>query len=183
MAIPRFTIENAVLLVVDFQQRLLPTIDAHERVVERAGVLIDGCRALGVPIIVTEQYPDGLGPTVETIRSKLAGDQPIDEKLKFSAAVAQVRRRLEALGRSYVVLCGVETHVCVLQTALDLSAAGYVVAITEDAVGSRRPSDHASALRRLSQIGAIPTTSESLLLELVHEAGTDVFKSILPIIR
>lgn len=183
MAIPRFTVDNSVLLVVDFQERLLPTIDGHERIVERAGVLIDGCRVLGVPIIVTEQYPDGLGRTVEAIRAKLADDQPIDEKLKFSAAVARVRQRLVAMARTNVVLCGIETHVCVLQTALDLSASGYVLAISEDAVGSRRPVDHDAALKRLGQIGAISTTSDSVLLELVHEAGTDVFKSILPIIK
>lgn len=183
MANPRFTIENTVLLVVDFQQRLLPTIDERERVVDRAGVLIDGCRVLGVPIIVTEQYPEGLGPTVEAIRSKLDPDQPIDQKLKFSAAVARVRQRLEEMGRSHVVICGVETHVCVLQTALDLSGSGYVVAIAEDAVGARRPLDHTTALHRLRQLGAIPTTCESALLEMVHEAGTDIFKSILPLIR
>ena len=183
MAIPRIKHDTAVLLVVDLQEKLLPVIDQHERVTERAGLLIEGFARLDLPIMVTEQYPDGLGPTVESIRAKLPADQQIDAKLKFSAAIEPIRKRLETLGRTVVVLCGVETHVCVLQTALDLAAAGYVVAVATDAIGSRKPHDHQTALHRLTQAGVLQTTAESALLEIIFEAGTESFKSILPLIK
>lgn len=183
MAIPRLDIDHTVLLVVDFQERLLPTIDGHERVAQRAGVLISGCRVLGVPAVVTEQYPAGLGHTVPAIHDALSGCVKPVEKLKFSACVAEVRERLAAMGRRTVLLCGIETHVCVMQTALDLAAEGYVVAVTSDATGSRRPDDHEAGLIRMRQAGILQVSTEMALMELTREAGTERFKSLLPIIK
>lgn len=183
MAIPRLTIDQTVLLVVDLQEKLLSVMRQADHVIDRSGVLISGCRALGVPIVVTEQYPAGLGPTVPAIRAKLADDQRIVEKLKFSAAVADVREALESLGCTTVLVCGIEAHVCVLQSALDLAEAGYVVAVAEDAIDSRRVQDGDAALRRMAQCGVVATTAESALLEMVGEAGTTEFGAILPLIR
>ena len=150
---------------------------------EQCGKLIDGAKALGLPVLATEQYPTGLGPTVGPIRERLEDDVPIVEKLKFSAFVEDIREQLAELGRRTVLLCGIEAHVCVLQTALDLAAAGYVTAVAGDAIGSRRPVDGDLALRRLTEPEIVPVSVEMALLELAHEAGTDRFKAVLPIIK
>ena len=183
MAIARLTIDNTVLLIVDLQERLLPVIDERERVVGQSGRLIDGCGVLGVPMLATEQYRKGLGATVPEIADRWPAGTKVTEKLKFSACVEPVRRELAELGRRTVLICGVETHVCVMQTALELADNGYVVAVAADAVGSRRASDRALALGRMTQAGVVAVSVEMALLEMVHEAGTDRFRSILPIIK
>ena len=183
MAIPRLKVDDVVLLVIDFQEKLLPHIENHESITHRAKVLIEACKKLGLPILATEQYRKGLGPTVGPIAEALGDDvQPI-EKLKFSAAIEQVRQTLAGLGRRTVLLCGIETHVCVLQTALDLAAVGYVVAVAGDATGSQRSADRELALARLTQAGIVPVSAEMAILEMVHEAGTERFKAILPLLK
>lgn len=183
MAIPRFKLEDAALLVIDVQERLLPAIDEHDRVERQVGRLIDGANVLGLPILVTEQYRKGLGVTVPSIAKKLTSAVCNHEKLKFSACIEPVRQQLAELGRHSVIVCGIEAHVCVLQTCLDFAQKGYVVGVAEDAVGSRHEPDRAAALARMRQAGVIPTTVESVLLELVHEAGTERFKAMLPVIK
>lgn len=183
MPIPRLNIDDTVLLVIDLQVRLLPVITDHEQVVAQSARLIDGCRALGLPMIATEQYRKGLGPTTPAIADRWTADTPVIEKLKFSACVEPVRRQLAELGRRTVLLCGIEAHVCVMQTALELAESGFVVAVAGDALGSRRPADRELALWRMMQAGIVPVSVEMALLEMVHEAGTERFKSVLPIIR
>ena len=183
MPIPRLTQPGVAVLVVDMQAKLLPKMKQSERIAARTGILLDGCRALGVPILATEQYKKGLGDTVPGIAERLTDALCVEEKLKFSACIEPVRQALtEAQARS-VLVCGIETHVCVLQTCLDLAEAGYVTFIAADACSSRAKVDHEWALRRLIQAGIVPTTVESALLELVHEAGTDAFRKILELIR
>jgi nicotinamidase-related amidase len=173
---------RAALLVVDLQDKLLPTIHDADAVVRQSERLIRGFATLDLPVMATEQNPTRLGPTVEPIAAALPpGDRP--SKLKFSACVEDVRKWLEAQRRDTVVLCGIESHVCVLQTALELLSLGMVVAVAVDAVGSRRPLDHGVAMQRMVAAGVIPVTVEMALLELVHEAGTDRFKRILPLIK
>ena len=183
MALPRFRCPQTALLVVDVQEKLLPHIHEHERVLAQVCRLVDGAGLLRLPVLVTEQYRKGLGPTVDELASRLESPAVRCEKMTFSAAVDAVRQCLETVQARSVVLCGIESHVCVLQTALDLMDSGLVVGVAADAIGSRRPADHDPALRRMVQAGAIPTTVESLLMELVCEAGTPLFKSILPLIR
>ena len=189
MSPPRLTLEQTVLLVVDLQEKLLPIIEGSERVVKQTARLIRGCAALGVPIIATEQYPQGLGPTVQPIRSLLlpgAGPvpgAPVVSKVKFSASVEDVRKWIAQTGRTTVLLAGIESHVCIMQTALDLTASGHVVAVATDAIGSSRRSDHETAMLRLVQAGVIPVTVEMALLEMVHEAGTSRFKAVLPVLK
>jgi nicotinamidase-related amidase len=183
MPIPRFEPERTALLVVDVQEKLLPLIEGAARVERQCVQLIRGCTAVGVPVIATEQYPKGLGPTVAGIRAALPPGTHIESKMKFSACVEGVRRKLQEWGSTHILVCGIETHVCISQTVLDLMDAGFVVGIVEDAVGSRSPSDHAVGLRRMEHAAAVPVSVEMALFELVHEAGTDRFKAMLPIVK
>ncbi|MBI1335898.1 MAG: isochorismatase family protein [Phycisphaera sp.] len=183
MPIPRLNPDSCALLVVDMQEKLLPAMHEPDRVLQRVGVLVDGFRVLNKPIIVTEQYPRGLGRTVPQLRDRLPQGTLPGEKLKFSACIEPVRKQLSDKMVRSVVVCGIEAHVCVLQTCLDLANLGFVVFVAHDAVSSRKAIDRDTALRRLEQAGVVPTTAESVLLELVHEAGTDAFKSVLPIIK
>lgn len=186
-----FDSTKALLMVIDIQERLTPSIDEHERVVQRTNILIRAARVLGMPIMLTEQYKKGLGPTIPIIDAALHDDaQPTAkllgpyEKLAFGClgddAIAQA---LSCSGKQHLLLCGIETHVCVLQTALKALADGYVVFLAEDALGSRRASDRETALRRMIQAGAIPATVEMLVMEALFEAKGDSFKQILPLLK
>lgn len=183
MAISRLRLDATALLVIDVQEKLLPHMHNAAQVVAQSGRLIDGAKALGVPILVTEQYRKGLGVTVPELGQRLADAVCNVEKLKFSACVEPIREELGRLGVRAVLVCGIEAHVCVLQSCLDLAEAGYIVAVALDAIGSRRSEDHAAAVQRMVQAQIVPTTVESALLELVHEAGTSRFKAVLPIIK
>jgi len=183
MAIPRFDPKCTALLVVDLQPRLLGVIDGAARVITKSEKLTRGAVALGLPVLVTEQYPEKLGETIPEIAAALPEGTDRHAKLKFSACTTEVRHALAATGCRCVLIVGIEAHVCVLQTALDLAESGYIVGVVEDAVGSRRPEDRETALFRLRQAGVIPLTVEMILLEMVGEAGTEPCKSILPLIR
>jgi nicotinamidase-related amidase len=179
--------DDTVLLVVDMQERLVPVVRNPERLLWNVGRLLEGAKILGVPAIATEQYPRGLGATVPVIAERLAavGDgQPLPAKLTFSAyGCPEVRQQLATLGRPNVLVCGIETHVCVLQTALDLGHAGYRVFLAEDAVESRSEGDRRVALRRLESSGVTLTTVESTLFEWCVEAGTPAFKQISQLVK
>ncbi len=174
--------EDSVLLVVDLQEKLLPVIEHHDVIAATSGKLIRGADILAVPVLATEQYPQGLGSTQEAIREKL-GDRPCIEKTRFSACVDPVLDHLTELGRPHVVVCGIETHVCVLQTVLDLLRLGYIPCVCVDAVGSRRGQDHRVGLERMRSSGAVLTTLESLLFEWLGQAGTGAFKQVLPLVK
>lgn len=182
-SIPRLDVKHTALLVVDVQEKLLPLIHEHERVLDQTVKLVDGALALGLPVIATEQYPKGLGATVPSLAGRLEQAKGVYEKVLFSALIEPVRQDLDALQARSVLVCGIEAHICILQTCLDLARAGFVPFVVADAVSSRRLEDKAVAMQRLTQADVIPTTVESALLELVHEAGTPQFKAILPLIR
>ncbi len=183
MAIPRLEPDGTALLVVDVQERLLPAMHNSADVERQVGRMIDGANVLGLPILVTEQYRKGLGLTVPSLADRLKSAVCVEEKLKFSACVEPVIAALEQRSIRSVVVVGIEAHVCVMQSCLDLAELGYVVAAAVDAIGSRRLADQSAAVDRLVQAGVIPTTVESALLEMTHEAGTDRFKAILPVIK
>jgi isochorismate hydrolase len=181
--VERLDRSRAQLLIVDIQERLLPQITGHESVVAQAERMIRAAAALELPVTVSEQYPKGLGPTVPVIRAAAEGAARF-EKMTFSfCGDAKCRERIAALSRPQVLLVGIETHVCVLQTALDLLEMHMTPYVLADAVGSRRPVDHSVALDLLRQAGAVVTTVESVIFRLVREAGTELFKRILPIVR
>jgi len=169
--------EDTALLVVDVQERLAAAMqpEALGRMLTRLGALIEGARVLGLPIAVTEQYPNGLGHTLPAIRDRL-GDVPVIEKLKFSALDEVIRRRLS--GRRQVVVAGMETHVCVYQTVRDLIAEGRHPTLCIDAVLSRKTVDREVGLELARAAGATLSSVEAVLFDLLGAAGTPEFKQI-----
>lgn len=179
----RLEIEECAAVIVDVQERLLPVISGQEHLVARLQALIGGLLSLDVPMTYTEQYPKGLGRTVSTIDSLLEEIDPI-EKLSFSCYGADsFREWVREADCQAMIIAGIETHVCVLQTSLDLIEDGITPVIVTDAVSSRHEHDSATALTRLASAGAILTTTESILFELLEEAGTDTFKRISAIVK
>lgn len=168
--------DDTALLVVDVQEKLIPLVRGQATIVWNIRRLIDGAKALGVTAFATEQYPRALGPTVSPL-VELFDDVP--EKLSFSCGGCEpFTTRLKASERYKVLITGVETHVCVQQTALDLMTDGYQVYLAIDAVGARHELDHTTALRRLETCGANLTTTEAALFEWCEVAGTKEFKQI-----
>lgn len=167
---------RAALVVVDVQDGFR-SYDSFADVAAAAGRLVEGAKILEVPIIATEQYPKGLGHTA--VEVGLPGDATRVEKSVFSAVRAD---GFNLAGRNQVLLCGIEAHVCVLQTALDLLDRGVSVQIVTDAVGSRHPHDREVGLTRLDRAGATMTTVEAALLELCERAGTPEFKAVQKVI-
>src|SRR5438105_1797091 len=165
---------DTALLVIDVQERLMTKIPGADALVRNIAFLIDGARLLHMPVLATEQYPKGLGPTVPELARRLP-ERP--DKVAFSCcAVPSVTDTLHREARPKVVLAGIETHVCVLQTALDLLAQDFRVYVPIDAVGSRNAIDQDVTLRRLERAGAILTTSETAVFEWVGGAGHPQFK-------
>jgi nicotinamidase-related amidase len=171
---------DSALVVIDIQERLAPAIHDTDRVVAAAGWLMDVAAQLKVPIHLTEQYPKGLGATVAALRTRVDAAQ-IHQKTHFSwwraGGVADI------LTRDQVMLAGTEAHVCVLQTALDLVAAGYHVFVVEDAVGSRRLADKQCGLERMRAAGCTIVTREMVAFEWLAQAGTDAFRAVQPMLR
>lgn len=183
MATPRLHDPKTAVLVVDMQEKLLPHMHNHQRLTEQVTRLLQGANALGLAVLFTEQHPKGLGHTVAPLAELLSGAVCRHEKLKFSACTQPIREALARRGIRSVVVCGVEAHVCVLHTCLDLADNGFLAAVAVDAIGSRRPIDQDTAVTRMVQANILPTTVESSLLEFVQEAGSERFKAVLPILR
>jgi nicotinamidase-related amidase len=173
--------DDSALLVVDVQEKLIAAIPNAARIVWNIRRLIDGAKILGLPVVASEQYPRGLGPTVATLAQRL---DRIPEKLTFSCAgVPELVRDFRDAGRHKILVVGIEAHVCVQQTALDLLAAGFRVYIAADAIGSRHELDCQIALRRLDSSGVTLTTAEAALFEWCERAGTSEFKQISTLVR
>jgi nicotinamidase-related amidase len=171
---------RSALVLIDVQERLFPHVHEHERVLARMELLLFAAQLLQIPLLVTEQYPRGLGNTIEEIRKTLPGVPPLT-KVDFSCVPAPgFREQLSSLHRNQVVLAGIETHVCVAQTALDLAAQGESVFVVADATASRRPLDAQIALQRLEQSGLTVTTAEAVVFEWLRRAGTEEFRAIQP---
>lgn len=170
-------------LVIDIQEKLYPHMDQKEELLRRTSILLEGFRVLDIPIVLTEQYPKGLGPTLEAI-SSLLGKEPVFEKISFSCCgEAAVSDRLKSMERPILILCGIEAHVCVLQTVVDLREEGYAVVVVEDCISSRNPEDKRVAVDRMRSEGAIISTCESVLFELARVAGTEEFKAISRLVK
>jgi nicotinamidase-related amidase len=168
--------EDSALLVVDAQVKLLEIIPGRERIIWNIRRLLDAAAALGVPVAATEQYPDRLSPTVPELKERI-GSAP--DKLCFSACVCgEIFERWKADQRSRVLVCGIETHVCVLQTALDLVASGFETYVAVDALGARYAVDHETALRRMEMAGVILSTTETAMFEWCRTAEAPEFKTI-----
>lgn len=182
----RFHRESAVLVIIDVQERLAPVM--HERFEMEKNIerLIRGAHVLGVPVLVTEQYVKGLGRTVEPLRAALeetCGYRPIGKNCFSAHGCEPFAAQLAALERRQVILAGIEAHVCVFQTALDLLPAGLTVAVAADAVSSRTARNREIALQRLTAEGVLLSSTEMALFELLGAAGTEEFRAVSKIIK
>jgi len=178
--------KDSVLVVIDVQERLMPVIHDRFDVEKNIERLIRGAHILGVPTIVTEQYVKGLGPTVEPLRNALnetSGYRPIEKNCFSAHGCAPFAAQLAALDRRQIIIAGVETHVCVYQTVLDLLAEQRNVWIVADAVSSRTPRNRDLALQRMTSEGAKLASTEMVLFELLVTAGTDEFRAISRLVK
>ena len=177
---------RAQLLVVDVQDRLLPAMHEGAQMVERCAILMQAAQQLGIPVTISEQYRKGLGATVARL-DVIRGEAPVMEKMHFSCAddpaiAAHVNAGARA-GRDQLVICGIEAHVCVTQSALGFAKMNVAVTVVADAVTSRRPESVAVALARLSAAGVTIANTEMALFEWLHQAGTPEFKELSKLIR
>lgn len=184
----RFTLnqEEAVLLIIDIQERLAPAIHDQASVIDRTLILIQAAAEMNMPVVMTEQYPRGLGATVPAIRDLLAERLPEVrpfEKLTFTALTPEVAAALSATGRKKVIVVGMETHVCVFQTVRHLLSEGYQVFLPRDAVSSRTAENRENALQQMAAMGAVITNSETVIFDLLKVAGTPLFKTISKLIK
>lgn len=174
---------TACLLVIDVQEKFQSAISAFDSVADRCATLVKGFAALSLPVLVSEQYPKGLGQTAVSIRESCPQWNPI-QKITFSCArTAEFVDRLESLDRNSIVVCGIESHVCVNQTVCDLLVSGYSVHIVTDAIASRKNSDYQTAIEKMKTAGAFLTTTEMCLFELLATAEAPQFKLIQSLIR
>jgi nicotinamidase-related amidase len=166
---------RAALIVVDVQEGFRKAVPDFDRVARATATLIEGADAIGIPVLVTEQYPKGLGDTAPEVAEHLPEGTRRLEKVVFSAADAE---GFDLGGRDQALVCGIETHVCVNQTALDLLGFGVEVQVAEDAVGSRTEENKRVGLHKMERAGAVMTSVETALFELLGRAGTDEFKRV-----
>jgi nicotinamidase-related amidase len=179
----RIATDNTAAVIVDVQKRLFHYVQEHEHLAVNLITLIRGLQVMAIPVLRTQQYTRGLGPTVEAVDEAL-GDVPIIEKISFSCCDEPVfNEALQQTGRRQIVLAGIEAHVCILQTALDLGDAGYTPVVVADCISSRKEHDRQIALERMRSEGIPVVTYESLLFELCRYAGNDTFRAILDLIK
>lgn len=171
--------EHAAAIVVDYQEKLVPVMNDKDILLHNSCILLEGLRTLDVPMVITQQYTKGLGMTVREITEATGTAEYID-KISFTAYDC-VKDKISA--KKYIIVCGIEAHICVLQTIIDLKEAGFVPVLVADCISSRKESDKQVALERARQEGAIVTTYESLLFELLKVAGTETSKKIQKLIR
>ncbi len=179
----RIKASESCLLVVDVQERLAPVMENPRQVLYGGAILMRAAQRLAIPILVTEQYPKGLGPTMVDLRG-LAPEGSIFEKTHFAGTEEPgFLDRLRAFGRRQVVMAGIESHICVTQTALGLLEAGFEVFVVADACSSRRLESYQAAMRRLGAAGARLVTVEMVVFEWLFKAGTDEFKELSALIK
>ncbi|MBM7866453.1 isochorismatase family protein [Heliobacterium gestii] len=174
---------EAVLMVIDIQERLVPAIAQGQRVIDRTAILITVAERLGIPIIAIEMYPKGLGKTVAPLADKLQAADRF-EKVTFSALTEDVRSCLAAMeGRRKVIVAGMETHVCVFQSVRDLLRQDYLPFVAADAVGSRSTANNANGLDLMREMGAVITNVETIFFDLMQRAATPLFRELSPLIK
>ncbi|MGZ5332411.1 MAG: isochorismatase family protein [Solirubrobacterales bacterium] len=180
MTAPKLDPKRAALIVVDVQEAFRKAVPEFEDVAAASAVLVRGADAVGIPITVTEQYPKGLGATVEEVAGHLPGDVTPLEKLRFSAAEAD---GFDLAGRDQALVCGIETHVCVNQTVLDLIDQGVEVHVARDAVGSRTAENRELGLAKMEGAGAVVTSVETALFELLGGSDHEAFKQVQALVK
>jgi nicotinamidase-related amidase len=182
----RLTRADTVLIVIDVQEKLMPVIDGHELVARNIDRLVRGCKALDVPALLTEQYVKGLGATIDSVKrafEETSGYEPIEKSTFSGYGCAEFVTALRLLQKKHVIVAGIETHVCVYQTVMDLLANGYQATIAADAAGSRAASNKEIALRRMAAEGVKLSSTEMALFEMLGEAGTDEFRAVSKLVK
>lgn len=174
--------EEAVLMVIDIQERLAPVMKYRDQVIQNTNILVAVATNLGIPVIVTEQYPQGLGKTVPEIGSNLSTASTY-EKITFSGWTEDVAAALDRLGRRKIIVTGMETHVCVFQTVRELLANNYQVFVAGDAVCSRTKGNYLNSLSLMSLMGAVIVNTETVFFDLMKKANTPEFRKLLPLIK
>jgi nicotinamidase-related amidase len=183
----RFFLERdkAVLVVIDVQEKLCVAMDEGvlKQLVKNIGILLDSAAELNIPVLVTEQYVKGLGATLPELKEKGTA-AACSEKMTFSCCGStEFVDALKATGRTQVIISGMETHVCVLQTVIELREAGLDVHVVKDAVMSRSKQNWQTAIQAMTLAGAVPTCTESVVFQLLKVAGTDEFKKLSKLVR
>ncbi|NTV77655.1 MAG: isochorismatase family protein [Clostridiales bacterium] len=180
----RISIEDTLVLFIDFQEKLVPVVKEKEALLKNTEIFIKGLNLLEVPMIITRQYPKGLGDTVASIKNCLDANTSTMDKITFSCMDDEnIAKKIAMSGRKTIIVCGIEAHICVLQTVIDLIENGYRVFLAEDCISSQRNHDLLAGKKRAYIEGAIPATCESLLFELTRKAGTTTFKEISKLVK
>lgn len=175
---------KAVLVVIDIQERLVPAMpqDVYLRLRETVGMLVNGAGLFGIPVLTTEQYPKGIGHTVSELAEACSGN--VIEKVSFGCCgEPDFRAALKKIGRSQVIVTGMEAHVCVFQTVLGLLEDGYNVHLVRDAICSRNKTDYLTAIANASQAGAVVTTAETALFQMLQQSTHEHFKAVSKLIK
>jgi nicotinamidase-related amidase len=179
----RVTAESSIGLIVDIQERLFPHIAQKEALLARTSLLIKGLHILGLPVLVTQQYTKGLGPTIGEIQQLFPAFSALEKRSFSCVDDAAIAGQLRTAGKKFVLIAGIETHVCILQTVLDLKAVGYIPVVVTDCVSSRSLTDKETALQRLAAEGAVLAGSESLLFELLRTSENRQFREISALVK
>lgn len=174
--------DNTILLIIDIQEKLASIMKHREGVIDNTKILITAAKEMEMPIIITEQYPKGIGPTVEEIKEVVDNVKPF-EKTSFTAYTDKIKEALDATGRKKVVITGMETHICVFQTARDLIDNGYEVFIARDAVCSRTKENFLNGLELMKEAGAVISNTEAIVFDLLKVSGTPEFKVLSKLIK
>jgi nicotinamidase-related amidase len=181
---PSLKRDQALLLVIDEQGKLFDQTFNHDEIVRTSSIMIRGCQLLHIPILVTEQYPKGLGPTVSIIQEALGSDYKPLEKMTFSClGDEKIVKAVEQSGRTQLLFIGIESHVCVHQTCVHAIQMGYQVYLIKDAISSRSESNRRIGFEKMQYAGAIPSSAEMALFELMYTAEMEPFKAISKLVR
>lgn len=175
--------ENAVLVVIDVQGKLATLMHKHKRLFENVNRIIDGAKVLDIPIVWTEQIPDKLGTTVDVVKEHLEGVELLTKNTFSCCGGPGFNEKLEQLGRKQVLVCGIETHVCVYQTCMDLLQTDYEVHLVTDAVSSRFKNNYYLGVEKIKDAGATLTSVEMCLFEMLKVAEGDQFKQVIQIVK
>ncbi|PID48035.1 MAG: hydrolase [Proteobacteria bacterium] len=177
------TPQNSLAVVVDIQEKLLPHIHQKDEILKNTNILVEGLKIFDIPFILNEQYPQGLGNTIEELRSKLENVQSLEKTCFSCCANEQTREKIIKSKKTTAIVFGIETHICVLQTCLDLIANNISPVLVVDCCGSRKKQDKDLAVQRMVQAGVIPTSYEALLFELCKSSKHPNFKEISKLVK
>ena len=179
----RHIVDDTQAIIVDYQEKLVPVMNDAQTLEKNSCILIKGLKALGVPMTITQQYKKGIGMTIPSIFEAAETEEYMDKIVFSSYGQEDIKERIDQIGKKTVIVCGIEAHICVLQTCIDLKEAGYEPVLVTDCISSRKARDTEMAITRAVSEGITVTTYESILFELTRKAGSDTFKTISKLIK